>query len=45
MLACFGMVAYPAEYGETGVMSFIVDQDGRVYEKDLGKETSSRARP
>jgi hypothetical protein len=39
MLAGFAMVAYPAEYGETGVMSFIVNQNGKVYEKDLGRET------
>jgi hypothetical protein len=35
----FAFVAYPAEYRSTGVMTFIVDQDGVVYEKDLGKRT------
>ncbi len=35
----FGFVAYPAEYRNSGVMSFIVDQDGVVYEKDLGPDT------
>ena len=35
----FAFVAYPAEYRSSGVMTFIVDQDGVVYEKDLGKKT------
>jgi hypothetical protein len=35
----FAFVAYPAEYRASGVMTFIVDQDGIVYEKDLGKRT------
>jgi hypothetical protein len=37
----FAFVAYPAEYRSSGVMTFIVDQDGIVYEKDLGKKTES----
>ncbi|QYD67517.1 DUF2950 domain-containing protein [Paraburkholderia edwinii] len=37
----FALVAWPAEYGKTGVMSFIVNQDGRVYQKDLGPRTAS----
>ena len=41
MVAGFAMVAYPAEWGETGVMSFIVNHNGKVFEKDLGKETSA----
>jgi hypothetical protein len=40
MTAGFAFVAYPAEYRSSGVMSFIVGQDGVVYEKDLGKDTS-----
>ena len=32
-------VAYPAEYGVTGVMTFIVDQDRMVFQKDLGDAT------
>ncbi len=32
----FGLVAWPVEYGKTGVMSFIVDQDGQLYQKNLG---------
>jgi len=37
-------VAYPAEYRSSGVMTFIVDQDGVVYEKDLGKKTEVLAK-
>jgi hypothetical protein len=36
----FALVAYPAEYGNSGVMTFMVNQDGIVYEKDLGEQTS-----
>jgi Protein of unknown function (DUF2950) len=35
----FAFVAYPAEYRSSGVMTFIVGQDGIVYRKDLGKQT------
>jgi Protein of unknown function (DUF2950) len=35
----FAFVAYPAEYRSSGVMTFIVSQDGVVYEKDLGQKT------
>jgi hypothetical protein len=35
----FAFVAYPAEYRSSGVMTFIVDEDGVVYQKDLGKKT------
>ncbi|MFT3849944.1 MAG: DUF2950 domain-containing protein [Propionivibrio sp.] len=37
MIAGFAMVAYPAEYGVTGVMTFIVSNTGTIYEKNLGK--------
>ncbi|MFN0170060.1 MAG: DUF2950 family protein [Bryobacteraceae bacterium] len=40
LLSGFGLVAWPAEYGETGVSTFIVNQLGQVYEKDLGARTS-----
>jgi hypothetical protein len=40
----FAMVAYPAEYGRSGVKTFIVNQDGIVYEKDLGARTAAVAR-
>jgi hypothetical protein len=39
----FAFVAYPAEYRVSGVMTFIVDSDGVVYEKDLGPETRATA--
>jgi hypothetical protein len=40
MIGGFGLVAAPAEYGNSGVMTFIVDHDGVVFQKDLGSETS-----
>ncbi len=43
MIGGFALVAYPAEYGSSGVMTFIVNQDGVVYEKDLGKDTEKTA--
>ena len=39
----FAFVAYPAEYRNSGVMTFIVNQDGVVYEKDLGPDTEKLA--
>jgi hypothetical protein len=39
MIGGFGMVAYPANYGVSGVMTFVVNHDGIVYEKNLGKDT------
>jgi hypothetical protein len=39
----FALVAYPAERGSTGVMTFIVNQDGVVYSKDLGENTAELA--
>jgi len=38
----FACVAYPEKYGETGVMTFIVNHSGIVYQKDLGEETEAR---
>jgi hypothetical protein len=40
----FALVAYPAEYKSSGVTTFIVGQDGVVYQKDLGKKTESLAK-
>ena len=40
MTGGFAFLAYPAEYGSSGVMTFIVGQDGVVYEKDLGPGTA-----
>ena len=39
MILGFALVAYPAQYGNSGVMSFIVNQEGSIYEKNLGKNT------
>jgi hypothetical protein len=43
MIGGFALVAWPAEYDETGVMTFIVNQQGRVYQKDLGSRTGKLA--
>ena len=43
MIGGFAVVAYPAGYGASGIMSFIVNQDGIVYEKDLGENTAAIA--
>ena len=43
MIAGFALVAFPAEYGNSGVMSFIVNHDGVVYQKDLGPRTRAIA--
>ncbi len=40
----FAVVAYPATYGNSGVMTFIVNHDGVVYEKDLGRDTAKIAK-
>ena len=39
MIAGFALVAYPADYGNSGVMTFVVNQRGKVYQKDLGEFT------
>ena len=43
MIGGFGVIAWPVTYGETGVMTFIVNQDGVVYEQDLGPDTAQKA--
>ena len=43
MIGGVAMIAYPAEYGVSGVMTFIVNHDGVVYQRDLGPETPSVA--
>jgi hypothetical protein len=43
MAAGFAFVAYPAEYGNSGVMTFIINQDGVLLQKDLGKTTTETA--
>jgi hypothetical protein len=43
MVGGFAFVAYPAEYGNSGVMTFLIDQDGVLLQKDLGKATTEIA--
>jgi Protein of unknown function (DUF2950) len=43
LIGGFAVVAYPAKYGVSGVMTFIVNHDGTVYEKNLGKATPAEA--
>jgi hypothetical protein len=43
MTSGFALLAWPVKYGETGVMSFTVSQDGEVYERDLGPQTAQAA--
>ncbi|MBI5589223.1 MAG: DUF2950 domain-containing protein [Deltaproteobacteria bacterium] len=43
MIGGFALVAYPAEYGHSGIMTFIVHMDGIVYEKNLGKNSANTA--
>jgi hypothetical protein len=43
MIGGFALVAYPAEYRNSGVMTFIVNHDGAVFQKDLGPKTAELA--
>jgi len=43
MIGGFALVAWPAEWGNTGVMTFIVNQQGKVYQKNLGPKTAAIA--
>jgi hypothetical protein len=43
MVGGFALVAYPAEYRNSGVMTFIVNHDGTVFQKDLGPDTAKLA--
>jgi hypothetical protein len=43
MVLGFALVAYPAKYGISGIMTFIINQEGVIYEKDLGEDTSTVA--
>ncbi|HZP71081.1 MAG TPA: DUF2950 domain-containing protein [Pseudolabrys sp.] len=40
MIGGFAAVAYPAEYGNSGIMTFIINHEGDIYEKDLGEHTA-----
>jgi hypothetical protein len=41
MIAGFALVAYPARFGESGVMTFMVSNNGRIYERDLGRNSTA----
>lgn len=43
MIAGFALIAWPAEWGNTGVMTFMVNQQGKIYEADLGPRTTHLA--
>jgi len=43
LLGGYAMLAWPVEYGETGIMSFIVNQDRVIYQNDLGDGTAEIA--
>jgi hypothetical protein len=44
MIGGFALVAFPAEYGNSGIMTFMVDHDSTVLQKDLGPNTQELAR-
>ncbi len=44
MIGGFALIAYPAQYGVSGIMTFMINQDGVVYEKNMGKKTEKIAR-
>ena len=44
MIGGFAVVAYPAQYGNSGVMTFIVNHDGKVFQKNLGANTAATAK-
>lgn len=43
MLNGFAFISYPAEYGNSGVMTFMINQDGVLLQKDLGQMTTQTA--
>ena len=43
MIGGFALVAYASQHGNSGVMTFIVNHDGKVFQKDLGKNTPALA--
>jgi Protein of unknown function (DUF2950) len=44
MIGGFALIAWPAEYGNSGVMTFLVSHAGTVYQKDLGESTAARVK-
>ena len=43
MTGGFGLLAWPTRYGTSGIMSFKINQDGQVFEKNLGPGTAEQA--
>lgn len=43
MILGFAIIAFPAEYGNSGIMTFMVNQQGTIYQKNLGKNTKRKA--
>jgi hypothetical protein len=43
MIGGFAAIAWPVQYGVTGIMTFIVSYNGTVYQRDLGPQTAERA--
>lgn len=43
MIGGFALVAYPAQHGNSGVMTFVVNHEGKVFQKNLGLNTASVA--
>jgi Protein of unknown function (DUF2950) len=44
MIGGFALIAYPAEYGNSGVMTFIVSHAGTIYQRDIGENTAARVK-
>ena len=44
MIGGFALVAWPAEWGNSGVMTFIVNQQGKIYQKNLGPKAVALAK-
>ncbi|AYN27527.1 MULTISPECIES: DUF2950 domain-containing protein [Buttiauxella] len=44
MAAGFALIAWPVEYGETGITTFMVDNQGVIYQKDLGEQTAEKVK-
>ena len=44
MIGGFALVAFPARWADSGVMSFLINQDGVIYEKNLGPDSAAAAR-
>ena len=44
MTGGFALLAYPAEYGDSGIMTFMVNREGIVFQKNLGEKTADLAK-